>query len=172
MATFRSAVDAVRCAVDIQADASESPLQVRAGVHAGEPIAEEGDVFGTAVNTASRLCSAAAPGEVLVSDVVRSLVGRRGALGFEDRGNLTLKGLGEPVPAYRVVAAGAPAPIATPSAPSPTGHLDQPERSLLCPVVVSRERELDVLTAALDGVPGRGGVVVLAGEAGVGKTRG
>jgi class 3 adenylate cyclase len=80
MATFRSALDAVRCALAIQAAVAPTSAQVRIGVHAGEPIEDEGDAFGTVVNVASRLCSAAPPGHVLVSDLVRSLVGRRGGV--------------------------------------------------------------------------------------------
>lgn len=102
MATFRSALDALRCAVAIQDAAGSTSLQVRIGVHAGELIADENDVFGTAVNIASRLCAAAAPGEVLVSDLTRSRLGRRGGFDLEDAGPLELKGLRDRVRAFRL----------------------------------------------------------------------
>jgi class 3 adenylate cyclase/DNA-binding CsgD family transcriptional regulator len=173
MATFRSAVDAVRCALAIQDAVRSTPLQVRVGVHAGEPIADEGDVFGTAVNLASRLCGAAAPGQVLVSEVTRSLVGRRGAFQFEAVGPLSLKGLSETVPAAAVrsmVGGASSVPAVSTTAPS-SRRLERVERSLLCPVLLEREHEVAALGAAVDGLRAGGGLAILVGEAGVGKTR-
>jgi class 3 adenylate cyclase len=98
MATFASASGAAECAMAIQRVASqrrELP-RVRIGLNAGEPIAEDGDLFGTTVQLARRICDQATPGEVLVSDVVRQLVAGKGFL-FADAGVAALKGFDEPV---------------------------------------------------------------------------
>jgi len=78
------------------------PLHVGIGIHAGESaVGSEGPV-GLAVNIAARLCSLAAPGEVLVSGTVRSLVRSSGDFTFTPRGRRTLKGVAEPVETYAV----------------------------------------------------------------------
>lgn len=95
--TFPSAARALECAVDLQRGfATHADLQVRIGINAGEPIAEDGDLFGTAVITAARLCGKADGGEILVSNVVRELAGGRG-FRFEERGQAALRGLEDPV---------------------------------------------------------------------------
>lgn len=98
MASFRSVHRALDCALDVQrrmdrlAASSDVGLRVRVGLHVGEPIAERADLFGAEVNLAARLCAAAQPGEVLVSNVVRELCRTRPAT-FVDRGRLELRGL-------------------------------------------------------------------------------
>ena len=80
MASFGSAISALDCAIALQQrfatfNASAShPLLVRVGVNAGEPIAEDDDLFGTAVIAAARIAARADGGEILASDVVRQLV--------------------------------------------------------------------------------------------------
>jgi adenylate cyclase len=111
MAWFSSAQQAVSCGVTLQralgawneeADgAKASSLQVRVGVNAGEPIEEDGDLFGSSVIAASRICSHADGGEIVVSDVVRQLVAGKGFL-FADRGAVALKGFDEPVRLHEV----------------------------------------------------------------------
>jgi class 3 adenylate cyclase len=107
MASFSSATRALECAIAMQrafAEHNESapePIRVRVGLNAGEPIAEEEDLFGTAVNEAARITAAAKGGEILVSDVVRQLAKGKDFL-FADRGETSLKGLDEPVRLYEV----------------------------------------------------------------------
>ena len=79
---------------------------MRIGINAGEPIAEDdpdgrGDLFGTAVTTASRIQSLAKGGEILVSDVVRQLVAGKGFM-FDDRGETVLRGFDDPVRIFAV----------------------------------------------------------------------
>jgi class 3 adenylate cyclase len=77
-------------------------LDVSIGISAGEPVTDESDdLFGAAVQLAARLCSAAAPGSIIVSVAVRELcIGR--PFDFLDNGRLELKGLPEPTQTYAV----------------------------------------------------------------------
>ncbi len=74
---------------------------MRIGLNAGEPIAEEGDLFGTAVIVAARIAAKAKGAEILTSDVVRQLVAGKDFL-FADRGETALRGFEEPVRLYEV----------------------------------------------------------------------
>jgi class 3 adenylate cyclase len=71
------------------------------GLNAGEPIAEEDDLFGTAVIMAARIAARAEGGEILVSDVLRQLVAGKGFL-FSDRGETVMRGFEDPVRLYEV----------------------------------------------------------------------
>jgi class 3 adenylate cyclase len=104
MASFGSVTRAVECAIALQqafADREGEPLSVRVGLNAGEPIDEEGDLFGATVILASRIAAKADGGEILVSDNVRSLCSGKGFL-FADRGEFVAKGFEEPVRVYEV----------------------------------------------------------------------
>ncbi len=107
MASFSSATRALECAIAMQRafaahnESAEEPLLVRVGLNAGEPIAEEEDLYGTAVNLAARICGHAEAGQILASDVVRQLVAGKDFL-FSDRGEVALKGFDEPVRLYEV----------------------------------------------------------------------
>ena len=96
MASFTSAEAAVNSAIQIQVALSEGTVRVRVGVNAGEPIAEKDDLFGTAVQLASRITDRAEPGQVLVSNVVRELCAGKDFL-FDSVGSATLKGFSAPV---------------------------------------------------------------------------
>jgi class 3 adenylate cyclase len=72
------------------------------GLHAGDVIHEDGNVYGGTVNIASRICGLAAPGEILVSDVVRGMARSSAGVDFEDRGEQEMKGVGAPVRVYAV----------------------------------------------------------------------
>jgi hypothetical protein len=72
------------------------------GLHVGDVVHESGNVFGGAVNLAARICAASAPGEVLVSDTVRSLARTSVTVQFEDRGQHTLKGIADAVRLFAV----------------------------------------------------------------------
>ena len=74
---------------------------MRIGLEAGEPIAEEDDLFGTAVITAARIAAKAGGAEILTSDTVRGLVAGKGFL-FADRGDTALRGFEDPVRLYEV----------------------------------------------------------------------
>ena len=99
MVAFTSAADAVRCAIDMQraTTGAVGGLAVRIGLDAGEPLAEGEDFYGTPVIVASRLCDAAAAGEVLASEVVRRVAGARVTALMRPAGAMRFKGLSEPV---------------------------------------------------------------------------
>ena len=107
MASFTSASQALKCAVAMQRafaehnETADEPIRLRMGLNAGEPIAEEADLFGTAVNLAARIAAQAQGGEIMASDVVRQLVAGKGFL-FADRGEAALRGFEDPVRLYEV----------------------------------------------------------------------
>lgn len=108
IAAFRSVARALSCAGEIQGALRRynrahvrARLRVRIGLHAGEPLPEDGRLFGTCVNTAVRICSVTKAGHVLVSDLVwRLAAGRRFA--FQQRGAVALKGIGQPLDLYEL----------------------------------------------------------------------
>jgi DNA-binding NarL/FixJ family response regulator/class 3 adenylate cyclase len=111
MALFGTAYDGVRAAVAMQqaTDLAERgqhcpPLGLRIGVHVGD-VVDDGpdDVFGSAVVVARRLCDAAGPGKILVSEVVRLLTGIRPDIQFVPLDPIALKGLAEPIGATEVL---------------------------------------------------------------------
>lgn len=102
MAVFTSAaqaIDAARRCIELSA---ESELRLHVGLHAGDVIREAGNVYGGAVNIASRICALSSPGEILVSDIVRGLARTSAGVEFEDRGEQEMKGVAEPVRVYAV----------------------------------------------------------------------
>jgi class 3 adenylate cyclase len=107
MASFPSASRALECAIAIQRafaqhnESAEQPIRVRIGLNAGEPVAEEEDLFGTAVQLAARICAHAEPGEILAPVVVRELAAGKGFL-FADQGDTALRGFEDPVRLFEV----------------------------------------------------------------------
>lgn len=107
MATFTSAREAIDAALRCRALSAESELRLHIGIHAGDVIREPDNVYGGAVNIASRICTMSEPGEILVSDVVRGMARSSAGVAFEDRGEQAMKGVGDPVRVYAVRAADA-----------------------------------------------------------------
>ncbi len=107
MVSFPSATRALECAVTLQRafaahnESAAEPILVRVGLNAGEPIAEEADLFGTAVIVAARITAQASGGEILASEAVRQVVAGKGFL-FADRGETALRGFEDPVRLYEV----------------------------------------------------------------------
>jgi class 3 adenylate cyclase len=102
MASFASMTSAVECAVALQRafaernKAADEPLHVRVGLNAGEPIAEDGDLFGATVILAARIAAYAGAGEILIPELLRHLLAGKGFF-FGDRGDFLPKGFEEPV---------------------------------------------------------------------------
>jgi len=106
MASFISAVAAVRCATQIQQALArhkheEYSISVRIGAAAGEPVEQRQDLFGSTVQLAARLCAHAQPGQILVSNVIAELCIGKGLL-FQDLGEAHLKGFDRPMRVHAV----------------------------------------------------------------------
>ena len=162
MASFPTVPEALEGAVGIQRDLEEQsrtdpqrPVRVRIGIHVGEVSARQGTLYGQAVNAASRIASHAAGGQILVSDDVRKATGTA-AHPFRDRGLYWLKGFPERWRLYGLEWGDAASDV--------TGIGLGP--------VVEREAEIaDLRRAVEEAIGGRGGLVLIAGAAGEGKTR-
>jgi class 3 adenylate cyclase len=106
LAVFTSARQAIEAALACARSGDEATLPLHLGLHAGDVIREDNNVYGGAVNIASRISGLSAAGEVLVSDTVRSLARTSAGVSFEDRGEQALKGIEEPQRLFAVVASG------------------------------------------------------------------
>ena len=140
-------------------------IDVRVGINTGlvvvgavgSDLRVEYTAMGDAVNTAARMESTAQPGTVHISADTRRLVDK--LFEFEDLGEVEVKGKSEPVPTFRVVKA-----LPRPETLRGIGGLQSP--------LIGRETELDQLRSAIAGsASGKGGIVSIIGEAGLGKSR-
>ena len=138
-------------------------LRLRVGIAVGDLTEEDGDVFGDAVVLARRVCDAATPGQVLVTDVVRALAGSRGNFAWQRVGDLFLKGIDEPVPCSVARES---------SALEPEHRLPRTLRTRSGEFFVGRAAQLETLVRLFkESAAGEPRMVVVAGEPGVGKTR-
>jgi class 3 adenylate cyclase len=107
MTSFSSATKALECAITMQRafaernESAEEPILVRIGLNAGEPIAEDDDLFGTTVNLAARICAHAEAGQILAPIVVRELAAGKQFM-FADLGETELRGFEDPVRLYEL----------------------------------------------------------------------
>lgn len=109
MVSFEAARTAVACGIAVQRALDQhnrsqqgTRIEVGVGINTGEPVRDAEDLFGSSVNLASRICAAAGPSEVLVSEAVRHVVGRMEGAGWTDRGYFELKGFQEPQHLFEV----------------------------------------------------------------------
>jgi class 3 adenylate cyclase len=110
LASFTSAREAIEAALACANAGNHAGLPLHLGIHAGDVTRERdadgrANVYGGTVNIASRIAGLSAAGEVLVSETVRSLARTSAGVGFEDRGEQALKGVGEKVRVWAVAEA-------------------------------------------------------------------
>ena len=108
MASFVVVSGAVQCAITIQTafashneQTRDEPIRIRIGLTAGEPVMEDDDLFGAAVQLAARICDCAEPEGILVANVIRELCMGKDFL-FADTGDTALRGFEDPVRLYEV----------------------------------------------------------------------
>jgi class 3 adenylate cyclase len=177
LARFDAPASAVRAAVAAVAAVAPLQMEIRAGLHTGEVELDRDQIAGVGVHLAARVMAQAGPGQVVVSSTVRDLMAGSG-LGFVDLGVRELKGFAERWRLFALdpatVRGGQAEPVGwEPLAQDRDGPRDPfPALPSVSPTFVGRAEELQILEAAgrraADGEPA---VVLVGGEAGVGKTR-
>ncbi|MGC2720744.1 MAG: adenylate/guanylate cyclase domain-containing protein [Candidatus Acidiferrales bacterium] len=114
---FASAVDAVRCAIEIQRAMSERSatiseerrIEFRIGINVGDIIIDEGDIYGDGVNIAARVETIASPGAICLSDNAYQQIKGKLVLDVSDMGEQQLKNIAQPIRIYGVRSENAPA---------------------------------------------------------------
>jgi pilus assembly protein CpaF len=164
MISFGSVRHSVECALDIQRSIAEYSRQnperkvkVRIGLNTGEVVEEAGDIFGAAVNVAARVAGKARGGEILVSEVVRQLVGPVSEMTFAYRGRYKLKGFPDRWRLHEVT----PGEVKETPRTLPSGD-----------GFVGREQErLDIRMLLDRAMTGSGGMLFITGNPGIGASR-
>ena len=170
MVAFASVAAAVDCAasmqqrIELRNRRAEHQTSVRIGVSLGEATRERGDYFGPPVVEASRLCAKASAGQVLVSELARLMLGRRGDHTLNPLGTVELRGFTDPIDVCELVWE----PLPSARVPLPARLQVLPETGFVGRVAV-RQRLSELWRRAVAGEQCRLGL--LAGEPGIGKTR-
>jgi adenylate cyclase len=140
---FASAVDAARCAVEIQsgmaeqnaAVAQDERIEFRIGIHVGDIIIDDNDIFGDGVNIAARLEGIADPGGICISDDAQRQIRGKVDIGYDDMGPQVLKNIAEPMRAWRLridaASAKSPLPKPPPVVSQPLALPDKPSIAVL-----------------------------------------
>src|SRR6516162_5341745 len=154
---FASAVDAARCAIEVQRGLAEQNaavpeirrLQYRIGIHVGDIIVDENDIFGDGVNIAARLEGLAEPGGICISDDAQRQIRGKVDFEFRDLGLQTLKNIAEPMRAWRMLVDANASEAASLNSPAETAQplaiVDKPSIAVLPFTCFSEEREFKFL---------------------------
>ena len=138
---FASAVDAVRSAVEVQRRMAEQNatvpqnqrIEFRIGIHVGDIIFDDNDIFGDGVNIAARLEGISEPGGVCISDDAQRQIRAKVDVAYDDMGPQTLKNIAEPMRVWSVrLDGGAPSPANPSTSPiQPLALPDKPSIAVL-----------------------------------------
>ena len=167
---FSRAKDAAAAAVEGQRALAGHPwpegvdVRVRMGLHTGEPLVGADRYVGIGVHTAARVCAAGHGGQILLSSVTKALVEDElpEQASLRDLGDHLLKDLDRPERLFQLVVQGLPQEFPPPKTAEPVA----------AGAFIGRARELNELASCLeDALGGRGRVVLVAGEPGIGKSR-
>ena len=108
---FHAAYDSIQCALDIQrAVTSQGNYQLRIGLHLGDIMLENEDVFGDDVNIASRIESIADPGGIYLSESIYKTIRKHANISVKDLGEFQFKNISDPIRTYAVLGEGLPVP--------------------------------------------------------------
>jgi adenylate cyclase len=148
LAEFPSVADGLACALAIQEGLAEQNratppdrrMTWRIGLHLGDVMVRDGDLYGDAVNIAARLEGLAEPGGICASATMREHVGARVAAAFTDAGMQRVKNIAEPIRVYRVASAAAPA-----ASPAALALPDKPSLAVLPFANMSSDPEQEFL---------------------------
>jgi adenylate cyclase len=130
LSSFASVVDAVNCALEIQRSLKDNPeLTLRIGIHIGDVVFEQGEIYGDGVNVASRLETLADPGGICISGRVYGEVRNKPDIEAEFLGEKTLKNVDYPIKVYTLAVKGPPADVPEPSVDKETEPAQVKKRS-------------------------------------------
>jgi adenylate cyclase len=146
VADFASAVDAVQCAVAVQAaiaaenasGTADEPMQFRIGVHVGDVMIDGENLLGDGINIAARLEALAEPGSICVSAAARDHIGNKLPVAFDDLGDQQVKNIAQAIRVYRVQTDAPAPPFQSPPYRSPTNPRSRCCRSRILAATRSR----------------------------------
>ena len=173
LAVFDSSVDAVMAGQRIQEGVANYNHQadtdriigVRIGINAGEIANEDGDVIGLPVAVASRVCDKADGGQILITDTVKSLIGKRARFPYLSVGSHILKGVDEAVELWSIEEAIQPVETIQGNVPFPAFLTRGIPKHL-----IGRDMQLAKLSAAHNATTDGTSLIAIIGEPGIGKT--
>jgi TolB-like protein/class 3 adenylate cyclase len=148
---FASAIDAARCAVEVQRGMADENTEIpqarriefRIGIHLGDIIVDDNDIFGDGVNIAARLESIAVPGGISISRAVHDQVRDRIDVYFDDKGEIALKNIARPVQVFAISDAKESKTTVSPESNPTLALPDKPSIAVLAFTNMSSDPEQD-----------------------------
>ena len=151
LAKFDAVINAISTAIAIQNElkirneelSDDNKIQFRIGVNSGDVIEDRGDIYGDGVNVAARLEGLSNPGGICISDAVRTAIGKKLDLTYEDMGEQEVKNISQPVRSYKILMAWEKSPIPVDSMNPVLDLPDKPSIVVLPFINLSDDSEQD-----------------------------